>query len=260
MGLFSGFLGFLENNNSRVILNSIKIKFDHKHNIFCWKQLTKEENNTPTFSDFRKIVNSIPAWKEATVCKILYLLALNRSEIVTKINPDELNRKKSDAYGRYAKVRIETWKKKDFQEKVLVSSTAVAKRSKRGKSQAIIFKHVGLPTHPVFEPWSRDLLMWIKMKGTLMIEATGQTVNNWVKYALRRWIPNVTANKLRQYRINHLITEYNFNSYEVATYAGYEYKTALGAIGIHFSQLNIPNHLRWRTYFRKLLVPITGIY
>jgi hypothetical protein len=222
--------------------------------------LTNEESNAPTFSNFRKIVDSIPASKEATVCKILYLLALNRSEIVTKINPHELSRKKSDAYGRYAKVRIETYREENFLEKVLLSTTAVAKRSKRGKSQAIIFKYVGLPTHPGFEPWSIDLLRWIKLKGTLKIEATGQTVNNWVKYALRRWIPNVTANKLRQYRINHLITEYHFDSYEVATYAGYEYKTALGAMGIHFSQLNIPNHLRWRTYFRKLLVPITDIY
>ena len=221
--------------------------------------MTKEENNTPTFSDFRKIVDSIPAWKEVTVCKILYLLALNRSEIVTKVNPHELSRKRSDAYGRHAKVRIETYTKKDFHEKVLLSTTAVAKRSKRGTKQAIVFKHVGLPTHPVFEPWSIDLLWWIKKNGNLKIDATGQTVNNWVKYALRRWIPNVTANKLRQYRINHLITEYNFDYYDIAAYAGYEYKTTLGAIGLHYSQLSTPNHLRWRHYFPKLLVPITYI-
>lgn len=79
--------------------------------------MTKKDGNTPTFSNFRKMIDSIPAWKETTVCKILYLLALNRSEIVTKVNPHELSRKRTDAYGKHAKFQIKTYKKKISKKK-----------------------------------------------------------------------------------------------------------------------------------------------
>lgn len=214
-----------------------------------------KEIQIPSFRNFRKMVNALPVCKQTMAIKLCYLTAARRSKITTKCPQCEIKRGKGNAYGKYMDYKIETFRKKDFTQKVLEIKIAIAKRSKK----KLVFKRVGLPCHPAFEPWTLDLLKWITLKGIVRLEIAPNTLNNWTKWALRRWIPDVTAHKLRHYRTNHLITEYGFESFDLMPYLGWSAKTTMGTSGQASGQLDTYSHLSWRKYFLKLCVPITHL-
>jgi len=211
-----------------------------------------KEIRVPSFINFRKMIDSLPYCKETFAVKLCYLTATRRSEITTKCPPCEIKRGKGNAYGKYLEYKIETFRKKDFVQKVLVIKIALAKRSKK----KLVFKRIGLPINPVFDPWVLDLLKWLRLKGTLKLEISPNTLNNWVKWALKRWIPDVHAHSLRHYRTNHLVTEYGFEAFDLLPYLGWSAKTASGMMGSGSGQIDIYSHLSWRKYFLKLCLPI----
>ena len=63
----------------------------------------------------------------------------------------------------------------------------------------------------------------------------------------------VNPNKLRTYRIAHLVEEYGFDQYDLMAYLGMTIKTSP-----KLTELNIVDtspDLAWRRYFPKLLKP-----
>jgi hypothetical protein len=111
----------------------------------------------------------------------------------------------------------------------------------------------------VFEPWTLDLLRWIKLKGPLKLDITAKTLDTWTKWGLQKWIPDISAHKLRHYRCSHLISEYGFEFFDLLPYLGWSAKTAMATVGHGSGQLDIYSHLSWRKYFLKLCVPINEL-
>ena len=211
-----------------------------------------DEIKIPSFVEFRQMVNSLPNCKETIGIKMAYLTAARRSEITTKCPKSEIKRGRAYPYGKHMTAEIKTFRKKEFKEKVLVIRTPIAKRSKKKMK----FKRIGLPTSPIFEPWVTDLLLWIKLTGDIKLKISARTLDNWVKWGLRRYIPDIHAHSLRHYRTQHLIDIYQFEGLDLMPYMGWAAKTMLGSAA---GQLDTYGHLSWRKYFLKLCVPLNEV-
>jgi integrase len=132
---------------------------------------------------------------------------------------------------------------------------AVAKRSRKDKEkEKIVYKIIALPMNPRYEPWTEDLLKWIVKTGSLSFPLTGDWINKGiVQPCLRELDRNVHSHSLRHWRITHLVSEYDFDPYDLTAYSGWTFKTTFGGMGMGSGQLDIYLHLAWKRYFKKLL-------
>lgn len=130
-----------------------------------------------------------------------------------------------------------------------------------GITGKLCFKTVGIPLNPKYEPWSLEILKYIRREGLLKFYITDRAVRKIVAKYLKPLLGwEFSAHKLKHARVTHLITYYNFDPYEVSSYAGWSLKTVLSGIGLAGSpMLDVYAHLTWRKYFPKLLVPLEDL-
>ena len=217
------------------------------------------------FSAFRERVDQILSRGDSVLIKTLYLTASRVSEILTKVNPSELELGKTKAYGIYLKWDLQDFEWQGRVEKALCITEAVAKRKRRtksGKSPDMVYKVIALPTSQAYEPWSLDLLEYLLAHKTLSFDLTRKRVWQIVKNNLGDLDPDIHPHSLRHYRLTHLVTEYGFTDpFSIAYIAGWTFKTTLGNLGMASAsgQLDVYLHMAWRNYFPKLLKPISSI-
>lgn len=221
--------------------------------------------DVPSLHKFREAVDHILNPRDALLVKAIYLTCCRPSEILTKVNPWELEHGRVKlAYGTYVKVeRLKTFDYQDRRHKVLVIKMAVAKRKKKGKKaqkdqkMKLILKVIALPCDPRYEPWTEDLIKYIGKRGTLNFDLSRDWVNDLIKNSqLRKLDPHVVTKSLRHYRITHLLEEYNFDPTDIICVTGWTFKSGLPKFGIAGGQFDTYAHLRWKKYFPKLLIPL----
>jgi len=233
-------------------------------------------SEVPEMPVFRAYVEKIPKKRDRLIIQTLYLTACRISELTTHVSPSEFRHDGSKPYGIF-----HNWKIGEYMgEKVLLLRFAVAKRVKREKREALLkflgefqagmlnvklanelknaiaWKYIALPCNPIYEPWTLDLLRYIKEYGSLTFNVTRQTVWRIIRRSLKELDAKVHPHSLRHYRINHLIEFYGFDAWDLSAYAGWSLKTTLGKLGMPTGQLDIYSHLSWRRYFPKLLKPL----
>jgi len=193
----------------------------------------------PEIKAFRKRVNKIGSKRDATLVKVSYLTASRVSEIVTVISPSD--RGSTKPYGTLLKWRLDDYEN----HKALVLKVAVLKR----KKEEVIFKNIGLPCERQYEPWTVDLLKYIKATGSVTFGITRQRVRQIIK----RYFPESIGSKkrkniLRHYRLTHLSDFYGLSAEAIITYAGWTFSSRYRS-----GQLDTYVHLDWGKYFPKLL-------
>ena len=195
----------------------------------------------PEFLEFRESVNKIGNKRDALLIKTKYLTATRTSEIITSVCPSD-RKTTTKVYGTFLK-----WKLDDFEnEKALVLKLAIAKR----KEKELVFKSIGLPCNPKYEPWTLDLVRRIKETGNVTFGLTRQRVRQIVKkyFPYPKEISRKYKNPLRHFRLTHLADPYGLTGDEIIRYAGWTFKSRYGV-----GQLDTYLHLGWREYFHKLL-------
>lgn len=202
-------------------------------------------SEVPNLPVFRKAVDDIPEKRDAMLIKVLYLNASRISEVLTRICPSDEGL--THPYG----TRM-TWELMKYQdEHVLLIKTMVAKRKED------IFKIVALPCDPKYEPWTLDLLRYLKKekRRNLNFDITRQ----WAGDIFRLWLgkfyrsnPKRILNPWRHWRLTHLVEIFGFDPYDLCVYSGWTFKHGISGSG----QLDTYLHLDWRRYFPKLLKPM----
>lgn len=215
----------------------------------------------PEFKRLREVVDHISKKRDKVLIETLYLTASRVSEIVTKVGAYDLEHGKSKAYGRHLNWKLTYYQvSRQKKEPVLLITEAIAKRrlkTKEEKERGYIPKTIALPVMPVYEPFTKDLLGWVTIYGTLSFDLGRTRVWQIVKEHLRKLDPKVKTHSLRHWRLNHLVTEYQFDPYDLTIYAGWSMKHSFGAAGTPVSpQLDVYMHNAWRRYFPKLLKPL----
>jgi hypothetical protein len=114
--------------------------------------------DTPAVRDFREYVENIPSQRDRILIKLLYLTAAKVSEVTRKTTPYDLEKQSSKPYGQYLTYSFGDYEK----QHVLLIKLAVAQRRVKRKNNLPHFKIVALPTLLTYEPWTRDLLVWIR--------------------------------------------------------------------------------------------------
>ena len=140
--------------------------------------------------------------------------------------------------------------------KVFLLKIALAKR--RGKPKVKDFRVAALPCKLEYEPWTRDLLKHIAKNKKPSFDLTRQRVGQIVKEELHMLDSNINPNKLRTYRIAHLVEEYGFDQYDLMAYLGMQIRTSPKLTELDI--IDTSPDLAWRRYFPKLLKPIYEMY
>jgi integrase len=218
----------------------------------------------PNVNEFREAVDGILGLRDSLLVKTMYLTAARVSEVITKALPWELKHNQSKGYGQYMRWTLQDYQEGKIKEKVLLLTMAVAKRSMRAKGhkgkvlsekqrKKMVYKIVALPTSQKYEPWTIDLLKYLRKRGALTFDITRQWVNKLVKQNLRELDPTVHSHSLRHWRITHLVSHNGFDPYDITAFSGWTFKTTFGGMGMGSGQLDTYLHLAWRKYFPKLL-------
>ncbi len=206
----------------------------------------------PEFRKFREVVDNIRTLRNRTLTRTLYLTAARVSEIITKTSPWERTHRQTKPFGKYMDYAF-----RDFGKvKVFLLKIALSKR--RGELKVKDFRVVALPCKLEYEPWILDLLKHIEKNKELTFDLTRQRVRQIVKEELHMLDSKVNPNKLRTYRIAHLVEEYGFDQYDLMAYLGMQIRASP-----KLTELNIIDtspDLAWRRYFPKLLKPIHEMY
>jgi len=215
----------------------------------------------PELSTFRAAVERIPHKRDSLFIKATYLTASRACELLTKVTPYDLKHKQTKPYGNEVSYKIEEYE----DHKVLVLKMAVLKRKARvqrkGQTTELkVYKMVALPTLPKYEPWTLDLMKYIRKRGTLAFDFTRQTAWEIVTKRLGSLssMLGTHTHSLRHFRLTHLVTEYNFDAFDLTSFAGWTFKTGLSRTGqgAASGQLDTYLHLAWRRYYPKLLKEI----
>lgn len=206
----------------------------------------------PSVAAFRMAVENIQHKRNRLLIQAYYLLAARASELVTVTAPYDLEHGKSHPYGTELSWELTDYapatpRPEDFIKKALVFKIRVAKRKKT------VFKSIGLPCDPRYEPWTEDLLRHINQFGTLGFSVTRQHVWYLVKKNLRSLDPDIHTHSLRHYRLTHLVEFYGFDDMDLIVYAGWTFQAGIGG---RAAMLDTYIHLDWRRYFPKLLRPL----
>ncbi|RLI19929.1 hypothetical protein DRO54_07395 [Candidatus Bathyarchaeota archaeon] len=230
----------------------------------------------PEIPEFRIFVDKIPRKRDRLLVQALYLTAARVSELCRRVSPSELVHDLSKPYGL-----LHGWKIGEYLgEKALLLRYAVAKRVKKEKRKdllrffsefqagklnlelanelktALTWKYIALPCNPFYEPWTVELLKYIKQFRSLTFNLTRQRIWQIVKSCLKPLDPEIHTHSLRHYRVTHLASFYNFDGWDLCIYAGWTFKTTMGRLGMPSGQLDIYAHLPWKRYFPKLLKPL----
>lgn len=225
-----------------------------------------EDVDIPEIKKFRSQVDRIKNQRDRVLLELMYLAASRACEVSTRVIPSDLKLKKSQSYGRSLEWKLTTfegngeWGKLEKQKrKVLLIKSAVAKR------KAETTKIIALPCHPLYEPWTKDLLKWILKRGTLRMDITRHRIRQILRKHLGTKIFKLpSTNKrfcspLRHFRITHLKRYYRFEPMEIICYAGWSLKGGLTRAGMPSGQLSTYLHLDWRDYYPRLLKPIADL-
>jgi integrase len=264
----------------------------------------EEEIYVPEIHKFRDFVDQQSKYwrkKDEIFIKLTYLLGSRASELLTKVTPWQTTHNKTKPYGQLLSWEFATYRKGDGKVvKILLIKSAIAKRMKRKKNQDKIeamFQHepwqdskegqeksetspqaspqiqkikmkiVPIVCDPVVEPWSLDILKWIRDQKTekaraeaLRFHFTEMTAQNIVKKCLNQVDPKVHPHSLRHYRITHLIRCYGFSPYQITCFTGWSLKSVTAQMGISASSnVEIYAHLKWQDFIDLLLIPILEV-
>lgn len=216
------------------------------------------------FRRMREVIAHIPKQRDRVLIKTLYLTALRVSEIVTKARTYDLEHGKSKAYGKHLHWKFDKFiVNRKHTETALLITAATAKRklkTKEQKEQGFIPKVIALPVMPVYEPFTEELVRWLKVHDTLSFPIARQRVWEIVKKHLRELDPKVSPHSLRHWRLTNLVEKYQFNPPDLTAYAGWSVTQSFAAVGIPAKPiLNIYYHSAWQNYFPKLLKPIKDL-
>ena len=193
----------------------------------------------PNVREFRRKVNKIKDKRDSNVIKSYYLTASRASELVTSMSQSDL--KFTKPYGVHLRWSLDEYE----EEKALVLNMAVLKRKKK----EVMFKTIGLPCNPKYEPWTLDLLKRIKEKNTIAFDLNRQRIRQIImKYFPYPEMESKKYNWLRHIRLTHLMEFYGLKGDHIIMYAGWSFKGYYKA-----GQLDDYLHLDWRPYFPKLL-------
>lgn len=225
-----------------------------------------EVSEVPDFDKFRYAVDHIWKPRDKIMIKIIYLTASRVSEVVTKVTPWDLEHNKTRPYGKYMDWKLDSFDKKgkgkpEDLEKVLLITSAVAKRTKKMKDDTVRYtlKTIALPCSKKYEPWTLDIINHLIAGGKLSFDMTRARPWNIVKEHLSGLDPHIHTHSLRHYRLTHLMSEYDFEPAHLSVMAGWTLKTAYGQVGIQTSSMmNTYVHIAWKKYFPLLLVEKFG--
>jgi len=177
---------------------------------------------------------------------------LKEDDKVTGINPQEIE----TTLLRYGQGEVlEKWKKGEVQIDPLLIEALQGR---------IHYKAVALPCTTVCEPWTLDLLRYLKEveMDHLSFNLTRERLRQIYRENLKDILPpphkRMLKNILRHYRISHLVEYYGFNAAQVTNYVGWTFKYAFGQLGVQgSSNIDYYLHLSWKSYFYNLLKPIS---
>ena len=236
----------------------------------------KAEIEVPDLQDFRNSVDALGKNRNSVIIKTLYLTASRCDEFTTKLCPADVG--VTRALGKLVTVDLQKiivpniqYKDKEKIEAVdprlgkqppkdliniLLIKIPVLKQRKRKKDPQREtpqkYKIVALPIVRDFEPWVFDLAEYIKEQNELCFHLTRQTVLKIVKKEL-----GYHPHHLRHIRVSHLINNYGFTGEQISLVTGWSMRTGFGVIGQNVSgMIDIYLHSQWKTYIRKLLVPL----
>lgn len=264
---------------------------------------------TLSFEKFRRGIEAIENDFHRVLLQTIYLGAFRESEVCAKYERKKILQGLSKPYGNFLNWSIVDFKLDDKRkEKVLLISSAVAKRLKKNKkvlqeavedqdpkmieealrkfrmfdilakwkkgelkltphfvsqiTGKIYFKTIGLPLNPAYEPWSLEIIKYIRRQGILRFDVSDRQVRKiGAKYLKKLFGERFRIHDLRHLRTTHLVSLYQFDPYEVASFTGWSIRTAFGGIGIGVSpMMDIYTHLAWQRYIKKMFVPIHELY
>lgn len=221
----------------------------------------------PRIQDVREAIDRVVCSpRDKIILKVTYLTAARASEVVSKVVPWEVAHHSTKPYGSLTSFTFENFKRTNGDVvKILLLKMGVGKhRIKLDDStpneqrvQKVVVRQVPIPCDLKFEPWTIDLLKWIREYKELRFAITRRTLHNIVKTNLRGLDPTIHAHSLRHYRITHLIRDYGFDPFQVSTFVGWSLRSAASNMGKAASpNLDIYAHLAWREYVEKMLVPL----
>lgn len=250
----------------------------------------------PDFRRFREVVNHIDDKRNSALIKMLYLGAYRVNEILTKINAYDEYYGMSRAYGNALRVEIKDFKLEDKPIKVMLINSAVAKRTKeKDGKEYLTFKQVALPITPQnYEPWTLDLFNYalsesdktLKKAKRVLVESQLRDpeymerlkrecferslrfhlTKGAVEYIVRKHLGDLMPQKdrhniknpWRHWRLTHLRHLYDFDGFNLTTFAGWTYQSSMAGEGAS-NMLDIYLHNDWKEYFPKLCVPLEDI-
>ena len=219
------------------------------------------ELDVPEFIRFRKTIEKIRSPRDRNMFKLIYLCAARQNEVCNKVTRED----NTKPYGNFL-----TWEITKFKapKDTFVIKVAILKRKTKDPSSPK-FRYVALPTDPLYEPWTVDLIKYMKQQAieketslTLQVNLTRQRVYQIIrdriypKFGIKPNRELHFCNILRHYRLSHLVSEYNFGIMDLVAYAGWSVKAAAGRMGIAAGQSHLYLHLKWRKYYPKLLIPL----
>jgi len=121
------------------------------------------------------------------------------------------------------------------------------------ETQMVRMRVVPVPCTPEHEPWSEDLIRWIKennsRRDALSFGFTEMTAQNIVKRNFSKLNPAINPRLLRKFRIAHLMKNYDFNPYQIAVFTGCSTSPVFKSIG-----MEAPSNKD--SYFKKQLVDL----
>lgn len=181
---------------------------------------------------------------------MLYLTAARVSDVITKTSPWEREHHQTRPFGTnlsFGTGRFTGRKKFD----ILLINVPLAKR--RGSPKRENFRVVALPCKLDYEPWTLNLAKHIRENGRLSFDLTRQRVAQIVKKELGTFGLTVSPDKLRTYRISHLVKEYGFDQIDLMAYLGIPMKPSRELANLDMPDTSLD--LSWKRYFQKLLKP-----
>ena len=191
-----------------------------------------------------------------------YLFAGRISEVVGRASPSDVGTVARGPIG--SDVRTDVYTLGPLKEEAAVFSVQTAKRGGRKRLIALPLK---------YEPWAKPLRAYFKERTKVLVfPFTRQKVWSYAKDAFDRLkypieqyaiyegeVPKVKKirkahtrdfrlHALRHLRATELVEYYGFNAFDLATFCGWTYRTAIG-----MSSVDRYLSLGWQTYFPKLL-------